>query len=45
MKLLRALGTLCLLGIVAWAAWWIAWYAGVQTSGPTVPPPPNPFAS
>ena len=25
---------------VGYAAWWIAWYAGIQSSGPSLPAPP-----
>jgi hypothetical protein len=39
--MLRAIGALILFAAVAWAAWWIAWYAGTQSSGATLPPPPG----
>jgi hypothetical protein len=26
--------------LVGYAAWWIAWYAGSQSSGSSLPPPP-----
>jgi len=32
-------GAVCFL-FVAYAAWWIAWYAGTQSSGSALPPPP-----
>jgi hypothetical protein len=41
MRFMRAVATLVLLGAVAWAAWFIAFYAGQQSSGATVPPPPG----
>jgi hypothetical protein len=41
MSIVRGIVTLGLLGFVLWAAWFIAYYAGLQTSGATVPPPPG----
>ncbi len=41
MRVMRTLTTIVLLCGVAWAAWFIAFYAGHQTSGATVPPPPG----
>ena len=32
-------GAICFL-FVAYAAWWIAWYAGTQSSGSPLPEPP-----
>jgi hypothetical protein len=41
MRFTRAVATVVLLGFVVWAAWFIAFYAGHQSSGATVPPPPG----
>jgi hypothetical protein len=38
---IRGLAVIALLLGVVWAAWWIAWYTGAQTSGTTLPPPPG----
>ena len=36
----RVIGGAILFLFVAYAAWWIAWYAGTQSSGATLPAPP-----
>jgi len=41
MRIFRGLFALIAFVGVAYAAWWIAWYAGTQSNGPTLPPPPG----
>lgn len=38
---MRAIAFLVLIAIVLYAAWWITWYAGTQSSGSALPPPPG----
>lgn len=41
MGVVRFIGTIVVLAGVVWAAWFIGWYAGNQSSGTTIPPPPG----
>ncbi len=39
--MIKTLAVIALLLGVVWAAWWMAWYVGFQTSGTTLAPPPG----
>jgi hypothetical protein len=41
MGFIRGVALVALLLGVVWAAWFIAYYVGLQTSGTTLPPPPG----
>ena len=36
----RVVGGAILFLFVAYSAWWIAWYAGIQSGGSSLPAPP-----